>query len=388
MEAKKNKRRRILQGLAAGTIGLPFALKFLLGDNLARAQHGQAAADTRQYQWKMVTTWPPNFPILGEGCELFADWVRTMSNGRLDIRVYGGGELVPALEAFDAVRGTATTDDAGAPTFAPGSAEMGSGCAYYWAGKVPAAQFFATVPFGMNAQQHNAWIQAGGGMELWEETYAAFNLVPFLAGNTGVQMGGWFNKRIDSVADLRGLKMRMPGLGGKVLAQAGGSPVLLPGGELYTSLERGVIDATEWVGPYHDWLMGFHEIADYYYTPGWHELGTAFELFANKLKYDALPADLQVMLTTASLRLNAWIFAEFEAKNAVYLDKIKRETDVQILKFPKEVLDRLRADTQVAIDQLTATDPLAARVYRSYRDFQERGRSWSALTEKAYYELG
>ena len=388
MEAKKNKRRRILQGLAAGTIGLPFALKLLLGDNLALAQRARTATDTQQYRWKMVTTWPPNFPILGEGCELFADWVRTMSNGRLDIRVYGGGELVPALEAFDAVRGTATTDDAGAPTFTTGSAEMGSGCAYYWAGKVPAAQFFATVPFGMNAQQHNAWIQAGGGMELWEETYAAFNLVPFLAGNTGVQMGGWFNKRIDSVADLRGLKMRMPGLGGKVLAQAGGSPVLLPGGELYTSLERGVIDATEWVGPYHDWLMGFHEIADYYYTPGWHELGTAFELFANKLKYDALPTDLQLILTTASLRLNAWILSRFEAQNAVYLEKIRKETDVQILKFPQEVLDRLRADTAIAIDSLTATDPLAARVYASYRAFQERGKAWSALTEKAYYELG
>ena len=385
--AKNSKRRRLLHGLAAGVIGLPFALKALLGDSLAQAPTGQVATSGERYRWKMVTTWPPGFPILGEGCELYADWVRTMSNGRLDIRVYGGGELVPALEAFDAVRGTETTAADGSRTFAGGSAEMGSGCAYYWAGKVPAAQFFATVPFGMNAQQHNAWIQAGGGMALWQDTYAPFNLVPFLAGNTGVQMGGWFNRRIDTVADLRGLKMRIPGLGGKVLAQAGGSPVLLPGGELYTSLERGVIDATEWVGPYHDYLMGFHEIADYYYTPGWHELGTAFELFANKQKYDALPPDLQLILETAALRLNAWVLSQFEAQNAVYLDKIRAETDVQILRFPPEVLNQLRRDTETSIARLTDTDPLAARVYASYRDFQQRGKAWSALTEKAYYDL-
>ena len=381
-----NRRRRILQALAAGTIGLPFALKALLGDNLARAQTG-ARTDERQYRWKMVTTWPPGFPILGEGCTLFADWVRTMSNGRLDIRVYGGGELVPALEAFDAVRGTETVAADGSKRFTAGAAEMGSGCSYYWAGKVPAAQFFATVPFGMNAQQHNAWIQAGGGMDLWRETYAAFNLVPFLAGNTGVQMGGWFNRRIETTADLRGLKMRIPGLGGKVLARAGGSPVLLPGGDLYSSLERGVIDATEWVGPYHDYLMGFHEIADYYYTPGWHELGTAFELFANQQQYDALPADLQLILDTAALRLNGWVLAQFEAQNAVYLARIKAETQVQVLPFPEAVLAQLKRDTAATIAELTAADPLARRVYASYRAFQERGRDWSALTERAYYEL-
>src|SRR5690606_14679795 len=218
----------------------------------------------------MTTTWPPNFPILGEGCKLVAEWIRQMSGGRMEIEVYGGGELIPALEAFDAVSN--------------GAIEMGSGAAYYWSGKVPAAQFFASVPFGMNAQQVNSWLISGGGMALWEKNYAKYNLIPFPCGNTGVQMGGWFRKEINSMADIQGLKMRIPGLGGKVLDRAGGTAVLSPGSELYTNLERGVIDATEWVGPYHDYIMGFHEVASHYYYPGWHEVGTTFEKFVNKSK--------------------------------------------------------------------------------------------------------
>ena len=197
----------------------------------------------------MVTTWPPNFPILGEGCKLMADWVEKMSGGRLKIQVFGGGELVPPLEAFDAV--------------SSGSVELANGASYYWAGKVPSAQFFATVPFGMNAQQMNGWILSGGGQELWDEVYAPFNVKGYPAGNTGVQMGGWFNKEINSLDDLKGLKMRIPGLGGKVINKAGATAVNVAGGEIYTNLERGVIDATEWIGPFHDYKMGFHKIAKY-----------------------------------------------------------------------------------------------------------------------------
>ncbi|MDH3651283.1 MAG: ABC transporter substrate-binding protein, partial [Saprospiraceae bacterium] len=166
----------------------------------------------KQFKWNMVTTWPPNFPIIGEGCERFAEWVEEMSNGRLQIRVYGGGELIPPLETFDAV--------------SSGTAQLGHGAAYYWAGKIPAAQFFAAVPFGMNSQQVNAWILKGGGLELWREVYESFDLMPFLAGNTRAQMGGWFNREINSISDLKGLKMRIPGLGGKVFEGAGGSAVL------------------------------------------------------------------------------------------------------------------------------------------------------------------
>ena len=204
-------RKDFFKGIAIGTISLPFVIRSCGNENLAqKSAAGPNIITNKKYKWKLVTTWPPNFPVLGESANLLAEYVGQMSGGRMEITVYGGGELVPALEAFDAVRS--------------GAAEMGSGAGYYWAGKAPAAQFFASVPFGMNAQQLNAWILTGGGMELWKELYANFGLVPFVGGNTGVQMGGWFNREINSKADFKGLKMRIPGLGGKVLEKAGERP--------------------------------------------------------------------------------------------------------------------------------------------------------------------
>lgn len=320
----------------------------------------------------MVTTWPPNFPVLGEVCNMMADWIYKMSNGRLEIKVYGGGELVPALECFDAVK--------------DGAAEMGHGVAYYWAGKVPAAQFFAAVPFGMNAQQLNAWILCGGGQALWEEVYAPHNLIPMLGGNTGVQMGGWFNREINNLNDLKGLKMRMPGLGGKVLEKAGGSPVLLAGGEIYTGLERGVIDATEWIGPYHDYKMGFYQIAKYYYVNGWHETGASLETLVNKEKFMSLPEDLQQIVRSAVLQANHWVLSEFEAKNSLYMKKLIEEEDVQIRYYPQEVLDQLKVYTEEAIAEITSRDPLSAKVYQAYADFNNEIKSWSKLSEKQYFE--
>ncbi len=361
-------RKSFFKGLAAGTIALPFFLRGLLNEN--HAQSSRSTISGKTYSWKMVTTWPPNFPVIGEACKLFADLVGEMSAGRIDIRVYGGGELVPALEAFDAVRS--------------GAAEVGSGAAYYWAGKAPAAQFFASVPFGMNAQQLNAWITGGGGMELWEGLYRDFGLVPLLGGNTGVQMGGWFNKEISTVEDLKGLKMRIPGLGGKVLEKAGGSPVLLAGGEIYTGLERGVIDATEWLGPFHDRIMGFHEISRYYYTPGWHEPGTALEFFINKDRFDALPPDLQAIVRTASLYVNDWCFAQMEANNARALNELM-QAGIDIRTYPPEVLATLREYTAEVISDITERDPYSKKVYASYRKFRDQMRDYAAITEKVFY---
>lgn len=327
----------------------------------------------KKYKWNMVTTWPPNFPVLDEGCRLFAEWVEEMSAGQLSMRVYGGGELIPALEAFDAV--TSRT------------AEIGSGAAYYWAGKSAVTQFFASIPFGLTAQQMNAWLYSGGGMELWEEVYAPFNVIPLAAGNTGVQMGGWFNKRIDTTNDLKGLKMRIPGLGGKVLERAGGTAVLSAGSEIYTNLERGVIDATEWLGPYHDYLMGFHEIAKYYYYPGWHEPGTVLELFVNKFVFEQLPSHLQAIVRSAAARLNIWMLSEFEAKNAEYLEKLIAETDVEILPFPDEVLARLKEIANEVTLELVAQDPLNKRIYDSLMAFKKRINAWNDLTEKKFFEV-
>lgn len=324
------------------------------------------------YRWKMTTTWPPNFPIVGEGCKLLAEWVKKMSGGRMEITVYGGGELIPALEGFDAVSNHAV--------------EMNHGAAYYWAGKVPAAQFFAAVPFGMNALQMGSWIISGGGKELWETLYKPFNIIPVLCGNTGVQMGGWYKKAIHTVEDLRGLKMRIPGLGGKVLAKAGGTPVLVSGGEIYTNLERGVIDATEWIGPYHDYLMGFHQVANYYYYPGWHEPGPALEMLINKPKFDALPSDLQEIILTACYRINRWTGASFDAINGKYLRKIIEETDVAVKPFPMEVLEKLKRHTQDVLEELTRRDAQSKRIYDAFRKFKEEVGAWMNISERIFYD--
>lgn len=368
---KKNSRRKFLKNsslaLAAGTGG-------------AWACSGPQQQEipvpyinfNKTYEWKITTTWPPNFPVTGEGCRLFANWVEEMSAGRMKIKVYGGGELVPPLESFEAVSN--------------GAIEMGHGAAYYWAGKTPAAQFFAAVPFGMNCQQMNAWIIAGGGGKLWEDLYDRFGLLPMICGNTGVQMGGWFNKEINTIEDLQGLKMRIPGLGGKVLTRAGGTAMLVAGGEIYTNLERGVIDATEWIGPYHDYKMGFHEVAKYYYYPGWHEPGPVLELIVNKRKFQELPLDLQAIIRTAAHRQNTWMSAEFDAKNFVYLDKIREEGKVDIRPFPDEVLNRLRTYTYEVIADIVDRDADSRKVYEAYDKFRKGLNHWSRISEKEFYE--
>lgn len=354
--------------LAAGTGGLAMACQQVEKKEITAPYINF----NNTYEWKITTTWPPNFPVVGEACNYLAQWVEKMSGGRLKIKVYGGGELIPALESFEAVSN--------------GAVEMGHGGAYYWAGKTPATQFFSTVPFGMNVNQLTAWILAGGGQELWEELYAQFDLTPMLAGNTGVQMGGWFNREINSIQDLQGLKMRMPGLGGKVLARAGATALLVAGGEIYTNLERGVIDATEWIGPYHDYLMGFHEIARYYYYPGWHEPGAALELIVNKPKFDALPSDLQAIIQTAAARSNSWVMAEFNSKNMIYLDKILNEGEVSLKAFPGEVLNKLREYTNEVLAELVDENEDCRKIFQSFDKFRRGIGLWSTISEKNYYQ--
>jgi TRAP-type mannitol/chloroaromatic compound transport system substrate-binding protein len=369
----KINRSKFFKGVAAGIIGLPMALKALTQkDTTQQKTSGLTYTTAKTNEWKMVTTWPPNFPIIGEACNRLADLVESLSNSRIKIRVYGGGELVPSLEAFDAVKN--------------GVAEIGSGSPYYWAGKIPAAQFFSTVPFGMNAQQMNAWILVGEGYNLWKEVYQTHNLIPFPGGNTGVQMGGWFNKPIESVSDLKSLKMRIPGIGGKVLEKAGGTPVLLAGGELYTGLERGIIDATEWLGPFHDQSMGFQDIAKYYYAPGWHEPGTLLEFFVNKSVFEELPADLQQIIETACLSINHWVLSKMEAANAAALKKLI-QLGVEIRTFPEYVIEELRTYTKTVIDEMINKDPLSRKIYASYLKFQTQSSDYASFTEKVYYNF-
>jgi len=329
----------------------------------------QAEAKQR-FRWKLVTTWPPNFPIFQDGVKQFAKDVRRMSGGRLAINVFAGGELIPALQTFDAV--------------SQGSVEMGHGAAYYWSGKIPAAQFFTAVPFGLNAQGMNSWFYGGGGLELWQEVYAPHDLVPFPMGNTGVQMGGWFRKRIDKLSDLKGLKMRIPGLGGKVIAKAGVNPVLLSGGEIYTALERGTIDATEWVGPFHDLRLGLYRAAKHYYYPGWHEPGPALELTINKKAWKSLPKDLQLIVQTAAMAANLKMLSEFEAKNLKALDTLKNKHKVEVLPFPAEVLHALHGFTKEVLDEESAKNAEFAKVRKAYETFQANNDGWRQISEEAY----
>ena len=327
---------------------------------------------TKKYEWKVVTTWPPNFPVLGTGCLRFAELVNKMSLGQMTIKVYGGGELIPALEVFDAV--------------SSGAAEIGHAASYYWAGKIPASQFFASIPFGMNAQQINSWLYFGGGLKLWEELYAKYGLIPMPGGNTGVQMGGWFNRKINTIDDFKGLKMRIPGFGGKIVEKAGGSPVLAPAGELYTSLERGVIDALEWIGPYHDYSMGFHEISKYYYAPGWHETGSTLEFLFNKKAFEELPEHLQTILKVATGMMNIECLSEFEAKNNEYLQKIIQSGKVEVLRFPSEVIKELKKIATEELAKIVSQDEASAKIYASYSEFQKSINQWSAYSEKLFYQ--
>lgn len=323
-------------------------------------------------QWKVVTTWPPTLPILMDGVRMLAEQVKTMSQGRLEIEVFGSGELVPGLESFDAV-------DAG-------TAEMGHGASYYWAGKAPASQFFTSVPFGMNAQQMYAWLYGGGGQELWDETYKDFNLIPLPAGNTGVQMGGWFNKEINTLDDFQGLKMRIPGLGGKTVVKVGGSAELIAGGEIYTSLERGVIDATEWIGPYHDQILGFNKVAQYYYFPGWHEPGSVLELLVNRQAWESLSEDLKTIVKVAADAQNMWMLAQFDAQNGSSLQElVAGGTDLR--PFPDDVMAGLKEAAEEVKVEVADSDAQAAKVYDSFRKFQAEVGGWGTASEKAYYNL-
>lgn len=334
------------------------------------AAGSNAVADAQVFHWKLITTWPKNLPGLGTAPERLADNLRVMSNGRLDIKVYGAGELVGAFEIFDAV--------------AQGTAEMGHGAAYYWRGKIPIAAMFSTVPFGMNAQEMNAWLHYGGGMALWRELYEPFGLVPLASGNTGVQMAGWFNKEINSLEDLQGLKMRIPGLGGEVLKRAGGVPVALPGSEIFTSLQTGVIDATEWVGPYNDLALGLHNAASYYYFPGWHEPGPTLESIINKDAWDSLPDDLRAMVEVATRAINDDMLNEFTARNNAALRTLVDEHNVQLRQLPEDVLNALQNAAHEVLAEAAGDDPLAQRIYQSYMDFYADVKAYHAISEQAY----
>ena len=326
----------------------------------------------KTYNWRLVTSWPKNYPGLGMAPERIADLVEEMSDGQMTITVYGAEEQVPAFGVFDAV--------------SSGSHQMGHSGGYFWKGKVPAAQFFTSVPFGLTADEINAWVNRGGGLELWREIYEPFNIYPIPAGNTGTQMFGWFNKEINSLEDVKGLKMRIPGIGGEVLKEAGGIPVTLPGGELFTALQTGVIDATEWVGPYNDLTFGFHQAAKYYYYPGWHEPGPMLELIINLDEWNSLPKHLQVIIETAAKAVNQDMLDEYLAKNNQALTELVEVHGVELRRLPDDVIEEFRTISDQILEELAQEDESIAKVYNSYKSFKQDVSEYHKISEDAFIE--
>jgi TRAP-type mannitol/chloroaromatic compound transport system substrate-binding protein len=321
-------------------------------------------------EWKLVTTWPKGLPGLGSAPENFARRVGEMSNGRLKVRVYGAGEIVPPLGVFDAVK--------------EGVAEMGHGASYYWKGKVPASVFYTAVPFGMTAQEMNGWLHYGGGLELWRELYEPHGIIPFAGGSTGVQMAGWFNRELRSAKDLQNLKMRIPGLAGEVFALSGGTPVLRAGSEIYTSMQTGDIDAVEWVGPYNDRTLGLMEVAEYYYYPGWHEPGAMLEFTVNQLAFDRLPLDLQAIVEGAARATNQDMLDEFTARNNQSLTTLLDDYSVKLRPLPDDVMDVLHSNAVIALEELKQDDPMAQKISASNEAFLDGVRTYHEISERAY----
>jgi TRAP-type mannitol/chloroaromatic compound transport system substrate-binding protein len=326
------------------------------------------AQDVRE--WRMVTTWPKNFPGLGTGANLLAEYITKASEGRLKVTVFGAGEIVPAFEAIDAV--------------GSGTVEMGHGAPYYWKGKVDATQYIAAMPFGLNAQEQNAWFQWGGGQELADKVYAELNCKFFPSGNTGTQMGGWFNKEMNTIDDYKGLKMRIPGLGGEVVKAAGANVVNLPGGEIPPALQSGAIDATEWVGPYNDLAFGLYKSAKYYYYPGWHEPATVLDNFINLDAWNALPDDLKAIVEQANRAVNQMVLSEFTARNVQALDTLRNKHGVDVRPFSDDILTNLGKLSGEVLRDLVASNPLSQEVFESLVSFRTQSIAWSKFSEAAF----
>ncbi len=357
------KRRHFVGGLAAAA-----GLAACSSDSADCSATGDGRE--QRFEWSMVTSWPPGLPGLGAGAQNLADRITRASGGRLNVKLYAAGELVPAFEVFDAV--------------SRGTVEMGHGASYYHKGKLDAAQFFTAIPFGLNAQEMNGWLYYGGGLELWRELYAPFKLVPFPAGNSGVQMGGWFNKEINSVDDLKGLKMRIPGLGGEVIRRAGATPVTMPGSEIFTSLQTGAIDAAEWVGPYNDVAFGMQRAAKYYYYPGWQEPGPTLEAIVNEDAWNALPDDLKAIVELAAQAVNNDMLAEYVHGNATSLKTLLDDPEVEVRSYPDDVLDLLSSITDDVLEEAAAGDPAFAKLYASFSEYREMAAAWQRISEQAH----
>jgi len=327
------------------------------------------AADLPSVHWRLASSFPKSLDTIYGASERLVTRVASLTSGKFQIRAFAGGELVPGLGVFDAV--------------SQGTVECGQSAGYYYVGKNLAFAFDTALPFGLNARQQNAWMYAGGGLKLMRDFLASYGVLHFPGGNTGAQMGGWFRREIRSLADLKGLKMRIPGIGGRILAELGVVPQTIAGGDIYPALERGALDATEWVGPYDDEKLGFYKIAKHYYYPGWWEGGPQLTFFVNREKWQSLPAPYQSAFEVAAAEANVRMLAEYDAENPPALQRLLRQ-GVKLHAFPKDVMLAARKVAYAMYEEESRKNPAFRRIYADWRKFMDASNQWSKVAEASY----
>jgi len=369
------KRRQILGAVAAVATGT--GVTAILGnkDNNKQSINKESAISTPNIakgikRFRMVTTWPKDFPGLGQMPNRFASALSEMTSGAMEVKVYAAGELVGAMESFDAT--------------ASGAADMYHGAEYYWQGKSKGFSFFTSVPMGMTAAEIMGWIDHGGGQKLWDDLSADFNIKPFQAGNTGHQTGGWFKRKINSLEDFKGLKMRMPGLGGEVIRRLGGAAVQLSGGEIYQSLQSGSIDATEWVGPWNDYAFGFYREAPYYYAPGFHEPGASLAVGINLDVWNTLSTSEQSIIKYACKSANDASLGEYTHENAKALSILKKDHNISPRYFSDEIMKEIGKISKDVVYELGNADKRTATIYQSYIKARNSYSKWTEMSDGLY----
>lgn len=347
------------------TAGLGAAVGATVLAAQARAQAGALPT----VNWRMTVSWPKSLDTLYGGADLIGKRVAAATGGKFNIKVFAAGEIVGGLQVLDAVQN--------------GTVECGHTATYYYFGKDPTFAFSCAIPFGMNARQQNAWMYHGGGLELMREFFKEYNIIQFPAGNTGCQMGGWFRKPINKVADLKGLKMRIGGTGGLPLTKLGVVPQQIAGGDIYPALEKGTVDAAEWVGPYDDEKLGFAKVAKYYYYPGWWEGGPELDLLVNIKAWDALPAEYKAILETACAEANMWMIAKYDAANP---DALKRllASGVKLQPFSNEIMAACYKAATEVYDDFAEKNPKFRKVYGSWKKFRNDQNQWFAVAENRF----
>jgi TRAP-type mannitol/chloroaromatic compound transport system substrate-binding protein len=360
-------RRKFLKSSAlAATAGSVLAG---CGSETSGGSDAPAVVARPNLRWRLISSFPRSLDTIFGAAEVFVQRVMAITDGRFDIRVYPAGEIVPFDQVLESVQ--------------KGTVQMGHAASYYFKGKNPALPFDCSVPFGLTARQQSAWMHHGGGLELMRELFSDFNIINFPGGNTGTQMGGWFRKEINSLQDLRGLKMRIPGLGGEVMDRLGVGVELIAGGEVYPALERGAIDAAEWVGPYDDEKLGFYKVARYYYYPGWWEPGPALTFYINRDAWDSLPQTYQEAISTASAAASVSMITSYDAKNPQAFGRLLNE-GVQVRPFSADIMEAAERHAFEIMEQQAAADAAYNKVYTAFKTFRDASYRWFSTSENSF----